>query len=290
MRKNILYLLLPLASWLSATLSTQAATRTQKEGIGVVLSGGAARGFAHIGALQALEDRGIIPTYVSGASMGAVIGSIYAAGVQPHRIYSFAREQNYLRLYRPSLHGALFRTTFLSNMLNKLIPYNNTFQSLEKKMFVCVTNLNTGTYHIIDSGLLKPIVVASASIPFFFEPSIIDSTTYVDGGLVNNLPVEPLLERCKYVIGISVNAISHAHQSKLTGMEGAQRVLTIAVANTEMERSKKCHFFIEIREADRHGLLDFNRVEEFYNIGYAAVESYLKEHPEMLRLAKEVKR
>lgn len=254
--------------------------------IGVALSGGAARGFAHLGALQALEDYGIVPTHVSGASMGAVLGAIYAAGVPVHRIYSFAREQHYLGLYRPSFNGALFRTTFLEKMLEHLIPHHNTFESLEKRMFVCITNLNTAEYEIASSGALKDKIVASASIPFIFEPSIIDSFTYVDGGLTNNLPVEPLIDSCDYVIGVSVNSTnSKLKQDELKGLGAIHRALTMVVAANENPRKQLCSFYIEIEQAGSLGLLDFSRIEEFYAIGYHATVNYIEDHPNILKLS-----
>jgi NTE family protein len=257
----------------------------KREGVGVVLSGGAARGFAHLGALQALEDYGIVPTHVSGSSMGAILGAIYAAGVPVHQIYSFAREQHYLLLYRPSLNGALFRTTFLKKMLDHLIPHHNTFESLQKKMYVCITNLNTAEYEIVSSGSLKDKIVASASIPFIFEPSAIGSFTYVDGGLANNLPVEPLLNACKYTIGISVNSISDTlSQEEVAGMGGVHRALTMVVAANEKQRRRLCSFYIEIKQAGKLRLLDFGRIEEFYAIGYHATVEYIEKRPEILQL------
>jgi NTE family protein len=277
-KKTFIFLLLMLALPLLVS--------AEERSIGVALSGGAARGFAHLGALQALEDYGIIPTHMSGASMGAVVGAIYAAGVPVHRIYSFAREQHYLGLFRPSLNGALFRTTFLEKMLEHLIPNNNTFESLEKRMFVCITNLNTAQYEIVGSGSLKDKIVASTAIPFIFEPSIIDSFTYVDGGLTNNLPVEPLLDCCNYVIGISVNATNDLlTQDELKGLGAIHRALTMVVAANEKPRKQLCNFYIEIERAGKLGLLDFSRIEEFYAIGYHATVTYIENHPDILTLS-----
>ncbi|MDR1342674.1 MAG: patatin-like phospholipase family protein [Prevotellaceae bacterium] len=262
------------------------AGEANKEGIGVVLSGGAARGFAHLGALQALEDYGIVPTRVSGASMGAILGAVYAAGVPVNRIYSFAREQHYLLMYRPSFNGALFRTTFIEKMLDHLIPNINTFESLQKRMYVCITNLNTAKYEIIGSGSLKDKIVASASIPFVFEPSIIDSFTYVDGGLTNNLPVEPLLDSCKYIIGISVNSIDRTlSQEEVKGVGGIYRALTMVVAANEEPRRHLCSFYIEIKQAEKFSLLDFGRIEELYAAGYQATVEYIEKHPDIMKLA-----
>ncbi|MDR1021975.1 MAG: patatin-like phospholipase family protein [Prevotellaceae bacterium] len=283
-RKNwswkFLFLLLPL-------LNIPLAGEAKKEGIGVVLSGGAARGFAHLGALQALEDYGIVPTHVSGSSMGAILGAVYAAGVPVSRIYSFARQQHYLLMYRPSFNGALFHTTFIKQMLDHLIPNNNTFESLQKKMYVCISNLNTAKYEIVGSGSLKDKIVASASIPFVFEPSVIGNFTYVDGGLTNNLPVEPLLDSCKYIIGISVNSIDRTlSQEEVKGAKGIHRAVTMVVVANEEQRRHLCNFYIEIKQAGKFSVLDFHRIEEFYAAGYNATVEYIEKNPGIMKLSR----
>ncbi|GHU85899.1 phospholipase [Bacteroidia bacterium] len=253
----------------------------QKKVLGIVLSGGAARGFAHLGALQALEDNGIIADCISGASMGAVLGSIYASGRSPKEIVKFAKTLNYRRMYRPSLKGGLFKASFLRAMLEKLLKVD-TFEKLKKPMFVVATNLNRGTSETFCSGKIIDKVIASASIPVFFPPVVIDGNTYVDGGVSNNLPTEPLFCVCTHIIGISVNSVSEWGQERLEGWEYFKRVMTMIVVNTEKRRKPKCHHFIEIKEAGNIGLMDFHKVEEFYKIGYEAVNSYIKQHPAML--------
>lgn len=276
--KNILLISLLL-------LSLHATTAKTHGDIGVVLSGGAARGFAHLGVLQALEDYGIVPTCVAGSSMGAVLGAIYASGASPAEIYSVARHQNYLQLYHPSLQfGALFKPIFLKEMLDHFIPHND-FDSLQKKLYVCMTNLNHARSEIVGSGTLKNKVIASAAIPFVFQPAIIDSNTYVDGGLLNNLPVNALRDKCRYVIGISVNSTPEWSQEQLKGMESVMRALTMVVVNTELEQRKHCDFFIEVTKAGSIGLMEFNRVEDFYTMGYEAAVSYIKKTPKILELS-----
>ncbi|MDR2938261.1 MAG: patatin-like phospholipase family protein [Prevotellaceae bacterium] len=275
--KNILLVILTL-------LSLRAAAENPQGNIGVVLSGGAARGFAHLGVLQALEDYGIMPTYVAGSSMGAVLGAIYASGKSPVEIYHVAQRQKYAHLYRPSLHGALFKPVFLEEMLDHFIPHNS-FDSLQKKLYVCMTNLNHARSEIVSSGTLKNKVVASAAIPFVFQPSVIDGFTYVDGGLLNNLPVNALRDKCEHVIGISVNSTPEWSQAQLDGIESVLRAITMVVVSTELEQRKQCDFFIEVEKAGTIGLMEFNRVEDFYTMGYQATVDYIKKTPEILKLS-----
>ncbi len=142
--------------------------------IGIVLSGGSALGYAHVGALQALEDYGIKPQYVAGTSMGAIIGAFYAAGYSPQEILKLIQEKklnSVNKLLSPqsgffntgmSSHDVLIRT------MTELIPHNN-FDSLELDFSLCVTNLDKGYLEYIDSGdNLAQYVAASASIPGVF--------------------------------------------------------------------------------------------------------------------------
>ncbi|MDR1226656.1 MAG: patatin-like phospholipase family protein [Prevotellaceae bacterium] len=285
--KYICIMLALLTTAVNVGFSQKKTENKSKDKIGIVLSGGAARGFAHLGVLQALEDNGIVPDYVSGSSMGAVIGSAYAAGKTPAEIYDFGRKANFIRLYRPTLRASsLFKTTFLQKMLDDLIPHDD-FGLLKKKLFVCMTNLNTAHWDIASTGTIKNKVIASASIPFVFEPSIIDSTIYVDGGLLNNLPVEPLkaMPDCKHIIGVSVNSLPHKTQHELLGMEALVRTVSMVVVGTEMQRRKHCNYYIEVDKAGTIGLLEFSRIDEFYQMGYEAVVSYIESHPEILQLS-----
>jgi NTE family protein len=262
---------------------------TAQNKIGVVLSGGAARGFAHLGALQALEDNGIIPSYVAGTSMGAVIGSIYANGMSPNAIYEFARKQKYVRLLHPAplTSGGFIKTTFIEKMLNAVITHDD-FDSLQKRLFVCVTNLDLARSEIISSGNLKRAVCASAAVPLIFDPVEINGYTYVDGGVLNNLPVDPLLQiaDCQYVIGISVIATPEKPNTKWRLMQPAARAFSIMVKNTEVANRKKCHFFLEVEEAAMLRPADFKHVADFYRMGYNAMNKYIENTPKLKALGK----
>ncbi|MGL4364784.1 MAG: patatin-like phospholipase family protein [Bacteroidales bacterium] len=283
--KYIILLFLSSFFIFSSSLKGEEGTLSENNNIGIVLSGGAARGFAHLGVLQALEDNGIIATHIAGASMGAVLGAVYAAGVSPLNIYNFARKQNYAKLYQPSLKkGSLFKPKLLEKLLYKMIPHND-FDSLQKKLYIVITNLNTAEFEIHNKGNLFDKVVASASIPFFFEPKIIDSFTYVDGGILNNLPIEPLKNHCKHIIGVSVNSTAMLPQSKLKGRQAVMRTMTMIAVNTEIENRAHCHHFIEVTDAGEFSLLSFNKIDKLYTIGYDAALRYIEDNPSILELS-----
>ena len=162
---------------------------------GLVLSGGGALGLAHIGAIKALEEAGIEPAWVAGSSMGAIIGVMYAAGYSADEIMQIVKDE---RLYKVGrlirLQSALCNSGMSTHktLLHELIPHNS-FDSLERRFMVCVTDVERGEpVYRYEGDNLAEYVAASASIPGLFEPVVIDSVRYVDGGVTDNLPAKSL--------------------------------------------------------------------------------------------------
>ncbi len=184
-------------------------TTTQKP-LGLCLSGGGAIGFAHIGAIQALTENGIIPDMVAGSSMGAIVGTFYAAGFTPKEMLQMIKED---RLYMVSkimtFKPGFWRSGFSSHhkvhaLVQEVIPHDS-FEKLSKRLFICVTNLNTMEWEIKGEGSdLADWVTASASIPGVFEVLTKNGAYYSDGGILNNLPAQPLVPLCRAVIGVDV--------------------------------------------------------------------------------------
>ena len=173
------------------------------ENLGVVFSGGGALGLAHIGVIKALEEYGIEPKYVAGTSMGAIIGVMYAAGYSADEIMEIVKEK---RLYKVG-HLMTWQSAYWNQgmstqktLLQELREFvsHNSFDSLQRRFMVCVTNVETGMpEYRHEGGNLIEFVAASASIPAVFEPIVIDSVRYVDGGTVDNLPVKALRSQLK---------------------------------------------------------------------------------------------
>ena len=115
--------------------------------IGLALSGGGARGIAHIGVLQALEEQGIFPEVISGASAGAIVGALYAAGKTPEEIMEFVRKASFFKMFKVAIpFSGLTKLTYLRDKLAESIP-EDRFEALEKKLFVAIANLNN-SHHV----------------------------------------------------------------------------------------------------------------------------------------------
>jgi NTE family protein len=242
--------------------------------LGICLAGGGARGIAHIGALQALKEANIEPDCVSGSSMGAIVGTLYAAGLEPAAMLKIIKDSDLVKLFKFSLDGGLTDNTYIKDLLQELLPEDD-FAALQRPLFVCITNLSRGQYEMVHQGRLTEVVAASASIPILFAPRMIRGDEYVDGGLMNNLPIEPLQERCKHLIGINVTPIMPFPTDENL-LEISYRTLDIVLWNTVVSRRLACDVLIEPDTARFH-LFELNKADEIYELGYQATKRKLEE-------------
>lgn len=234
---------------------------------GIALSGGGARGIAHIGVLQALEEFGIKPQVVSGTSMGAIVGVFYAAGYSPKEMLKLLVDRKFHKMinwHRP--FSGLIDIGQVEKVMAEIIGKDD-FSSLKIPFYCAVTNLNSGLEEIKSQGKLFQWVVASASIPVVFEPQIIEGQTYVDGGLLNNLPAEAIREKCQVLIGVHVN--HNGPEEEVKGLKTvAERAFRLGIAQNVEESKKICDFVIEPPEAREFSTFNFNRAGEIYQVGY----------------------
>ena len=260
---------------------------TKKHKIGLALSGGGALGFAHIGAIQALEEHGVKPDFISGSSMGAIIGAIYCAGYSPAKIMRIIQAEKLYKLDKLMSPNLNFKQKGLSShatlraTLKELIPHD-CFDSLEIPFAVCVTNITSGIYeyYYSDKGIVE-YVVASASIPGVFDPVVIKNTTYVDGGVLNNLPAEILHQKgCDYIIGVDV--LPFLPVEKKTIIDITLWSIRLMQHSNTQNGIKYCNWLIESNAIEKYNEFEFDKYKEIYQYGYKAMTEYIHSHPEMI--------
>ncbi len=160
--------------------------------IGLALSGGSAWGIAHIGVLKALEENQIPISYISGTSIGALIGGLYALGVPVSKLEELAHQTHWKDLCRFVIpNEGLLTNEPMESFIHKKIGYK-TFEDLKIPFAAICTDLISGEEVVIQSGKVATAIRASTAIPGIFQPVVIEGRTLVDGGLVNNLPVTQL--------------------------------------------------------------------------------------------------
>lgn len=234
--------------------------------IGLVLSGGGARGFAHLGVIKGLLEQGFQPKMISGVSAGAVIGAMYANGYSPDEILDILISAKLNRYFRLSISRTGFmKMERLAKLYQTHLP--GTFEELQLPVFACTTDLQGGKSEFFHAGPLIRPLMASCSIPVVFEPVQINGRGYVDGGVLNNLPVEPLLGKCNYIIGIHTNPFNV--EPPLTSMRSViERSLLLAIQGNIKERIKQCDLFIEPPTLNQFTTLDNAKARDIFEIGY----------------------
>ena len=155
--------------------------------LGLVLSGGGARAFAHIGVLRVLERVGARFDVVAGTSMGAIIGALYAAGRSADEIHEIAKGVSWRDVVDISLQAGLIKGDKLESFLAELLP--RSFDDLPVPFAVTTTDIETGEAVLLQEGDLVRAIRASSSFPGAIEPIQYGGRTLADGGIVNNLPV-----------------------------------------------------------------------------------------------------
>lgn len=203
-----------------------AADRTS--GLGIALGGGGMKGLAHVGVLSVLEANDLFPDRVAGTSIGAIIGGLYAAGASPAKIRQLIQDHPLHKLMSLRLDGSSLLdldplSAFLKDQMGEV-----RLEDLPIPFFPVATDLESGQRVVLDGGPAVDAIVASASIPGIFPPVEWESRLLVDGGICDNLPIEPLRERgCKAVVAVRLfhqkeswrleNAVKSAQPDEETG-------------------------------------------------------------------------
>lgn len=267
--------------------------KTEKESpqrIGICLSGGGALGYAHIGVLQALEDCGIYPQVISGSSMGGIVGTLYAAGITPLQMMEIIKNDKLYRItklmnFNPKFweKSALINNKAVRVLVNECVP-ENSFNALRKPMYVCVANLSSGKWEIVNEGdNLDAWIAATSAIPGIYSAVKIENQIYVDGGLLNNMPAQPLKKDCDVIIGSDVLPYSVVMKDLRLKDTVAASARVAQSQNSEEGRSL-CDFLIEPKGVEKYHEFNFEAYKEIYHYGYVAVTTFITENPEILKI------
>ncbi len=201
--------------------------RRKKLKIGLALGCGGMCGLAHIGFLKALEENGIKVDMISGISMGAVVGGLYASGLSVKELENFALtlkkneviELNAFKIVKESL----FSGRKIEKYLNKIVKVQN-IEDAKIKFYAQAMDIVTGKLHTFENGSLVEAIRASSAIPGIFSPVYKDGICYVDGGVLESVPFKILKERGADVI-IAVNCLN---EYKLTEIPKSSIAMLIA--------------------------------------------------------------
>jgi NTE family protein len=175
--------------------------------IGLALGGGAARGFAHIGVIKVLESQGIVPDIIVGTSAGAVVGALYASGINGFELQKLAHKLDESKISDWSVPDrGVLKGEALQQFVNEAIA-QRPIESLKKPFAVVATDLHSGESILFRTGNTGMAVRASATVPGIFRPVAINGHEYVDGGLSSLIPVRSARQMgADVVIAVDISA------------------------------------------------------------------------------------
>ena len=236
--------------------------------LGYALSGGGAKGFAHLGALMVLEKCGLKPEVIAGTSAGSLAGVFYADGFHPEEIAEIFKKtefHNFVEL-------ALPRSGFLkTNRLHQFLKNNlrsKRFEELQIPLCVVATDWQKARTVVFSEGdELVDAIVASCSMPVIFQPHEIDAIPYVDGGLLKNFPVSIIRSSCRYLIGVNVALIiPPAEKDNIRSM--TERTYNIMSNSNTLLDKTLCDILIETKGINKYPIFNLRNMEAIMQAGY----------------------
>lgn len=251
---------------------------------GIVLSGGGVRGIAHLGVLSALKKTGIQIAHISGTSAGSIAGAFYAAGVDPEETFELFMKTKLIKYIRPAFGAlGLIDIEKTGEIFKKYLPAH--LEDLKIPLTICTTNFSESKIAYFTKGPLIRAIHASSCIPGVFKPIVIHRQLYVDGGVLNNFPIEPLLDDCDYIIGSTCNHLRPiSHLKSITSVMQRAAIMSI---NHDMEmKSETCQMLIEPPALGEINTFDTKKAETIYWLGYEAALKIIKSNESFQALLK----
>nr|WP_246139859.1 patatin-like phospholipase family protein [Flagellimonas hymeniacidonis] len=281
--------------------------------VGLVLSGGGAKGMAHIGALKVIDEAGIKIDYIGGTSMGAIVGALYASGYTAIELDSIFKATNFSELIQDNVpRGAktfyekedseryalgLPFTNFNVSFPQAISGGQNIYTELVRLLFhvkdiqdfkrlpipfLCIaTNVETGEEVLLNGGYLPEAIMASGTFPSLFEPSEIDGEILIDGGVVNNYPIDEIRALgADLIIGVDVQHGLATRESLSSATEILLQINNYRTVDDMKEKIEKTEIYIR-PDIDDFSVIDFDRSLEIVEIGEAAAYKRLAELQEI---------
>lgn len=306
MKKNTLILVL---LFLVNFVFSQEATEKKDIKVGLVLSGGGAKGLAHVAVIKVLEEAGVRVDYIGGTSMGAIVGSLYASGYNAKELDSIIKSIDFYKLLTNDLprkskpfyekeSGEKYALTLpiknkkigiptalsegqnVLNLLTKLTQHVNNINDFNKLPipFVCIaTNLETGKQEILNKGFLPEAVKASGSFPTLLAPVLIDGKLLTDGGIVNNFPVDEVKAMgADIIIGVDIQGELETKDKLDSAVKIIDQIVGFQMYQKSDYKYKDVDLLIKPNIA-KFNVVSFDKISEIIDAGDVAAREKFEE-------------
>lgn len=277
--------------------------------VGLVLSGGGAKGLAHIGVLKVIDSLGVRIDYIGGTSMGAAVGGLYASGYSAQQLDSIFREIDFdvllgdkvprasktfqerknaekyaaslpLNNFKIQLPSSISRGQNVFNLFTKLtmnVREISDFSKLPIPFYCMATNLETGASVLLDHGNLAEAITISSTLPTLFQPVEYNGVLLMDGGIANNYPVELLSTKdLDYIIGVNVQEDLLTKEEIKSVSEILTQISNFRTVDTMKEKIQLTDLYME-PNVEGYSIISFNKGSKIIERGEASVQPFLGE-------------
>lgn len=255
---------------------------SKKPSVALVLGGGAARGFSHIGLIQAFEDNGIPIDYLVGTSMGSIVSGLYAAGYSVENMKTIVNNLELASLIDILIppKGGFINTTRLEQYLNVLL-HQQSFAELKTPFYSVITRLDTGEELALNHGKVSQAIQASMSIPVLFPAVSIDNVHYVDGGMKNAVPVNVASNLGADVI-IGVDVKKELEEINYDSVLNNLQLAMWFMIDGYVELNTSSADVIIVPDVKYDSYMDYQKADLFIEAGYSAGIEYMEEIKEAI--------
>ena len=252
----------------------------KKYKLGVALSGGGARGFAHVGALMAIEEAGLKPDIIAGVSAGSVVAVLYASGMPLPAIAPLFDNKGFSDFVNMSMgNGGLMSIDKFKKFILQSISRYGSFKNLEDlniPTYIGATDIDNGIAAEFHSGPIGERMAASCSIPIIFKPVRIDGINYVDGGVLRNHPAWIIRDKCELLIGVNVSPMRHPGK-KLSLIDVAMCTYNLMAKSNQAIDMAMCDLSVQTPELSSHKVFDLKNIKAVITSGYIHTRRALKD-------------
>ncbi len=248
--------------------------------ISLALSGGAARGAYHLGVLQYIDDMGINVKAICGTSIGAIIGTSYAAGVSPSRQLEIFKSREFKNIFSFNFfRKSIFGINEKAAIMDKLLPIDN-LEDLSIPVYFTAVDLKSGKELYYSSGKVPEICMASSALIPMFKPVEYDGLMLADGGLINHMPIKPLLKYPHPIVGVNLHPLTISHkQNNIYNL--IKRAIYLKTYSSSQDSQKKCDIFITNDKLRNYSLFSLKHLDEIFELGYQDAGSLLDNYATM---------
>ncbi len=260
---------------LDGLLQTIGIHRSQRRGL--ALSGGGAKGFAHIGVLLAFERFGMKPDVISGVSAGSIAAALYGAGLTPKEMLEcfleFGRFSDFTEWAVPK--SGFFKLDKFGKILEQWLPFA-TLEEIKIPTVICATDFDHGKSVGWASGEIVPRVLASCSIPIVFKPIRINGINYVDGGVLRNLPAWAIRRHCSTLFGSNCSPLNRHYRFKSSIIDIAIRSYQLTTKANTLQDLNLCDYVIQTPKTAETKVFDISQMRKVALYGYEEASKVLE--------------